>query len=176
MLVLQRMIGEVIVIGGEIEVSLQEIRGNDRARIGIQAPPDVTVHRKEIEPEDELQERRHRPGRGDQTDAAAARYAPCPARSAEANGAAMTRVVKRSPWRQTAARVHEHGLREVLVALEPGCLVLRLKGLRRALRINWETLYTRAAFVEADAGRLAKRNKIPRRRHVHTSVRRGAIM
>ena len=47
MLVLSRKLGEKIVIDGSIEVT---IVGLDRGkvRIGISAPPDVTVHRKEV--------------------------------------------------------------------------------------------------------------------------------
>jgi carbon storage regulator len=47
MLVLSRKLGEKIVIDGSIEVT---IVGLDRGkvRIGISAPPEVTVHRKEV--------------------------------------------------------------------------------------------------------------------------------
>ena len=38
---------EVIVIGADIEVSLVEVFG-DRARLGINAPRDVSIHRKEV--------------------------------------------------------------------------------------------------------------------------------
>jgi carbon storage regulator len=47
MLVLSRKLGEKIVIDGSIEIT---IVGLDRGkvRIGISAPPEVTVHRKEV--------------------------------------------------------------------------------------------------------------------------------
>ena len=38
---------EIIVIGDHIEVSLVDILG-DRVRLGINAPRDVSVHRKEV--------------------------------------------------------------------------------------------------------------------------------
>ena len=47
MLILTRRIGEEIVIGSEITVIVLSINGN-QARIGIDAPKDVSVHRKEI--------------------------------------------------------------------------------------------------------------------------------
>lgn len=47
MLVLTRKVGQSIVIGDEIEVVVLEVRG-EQVRIGIRAPKNVTVHRKEI--------------------------------------------------------------------------------------------------------------------------------
>jgi len=47
MLVLTRRINESIVINDDVSVLVVEIRG-DRVRLGIEAPKDVVVHRKEI--------------------------------------------------------------------------------------------------------------------------------
>lgn len=47
MLVLTRRVGESIVIGNGIVVKIVEIRG-DQIRVGITAPPQVTVHRQEV--------------------------------------------------------------------------------------------------------------------------------
>lgn len=47
MLVLSRQRGETIIIGDDIEITLIDIRG-DKARIGISAPKNLSVHRKEI--------------------------------------------------------------------------------------------------------------------------------
>ena len=47
MLVLSRKKGESIVIGDDIVVTIVEVRG-DKIRLGIEAPRDVPVHRKEI--------------------------------------------------------------------------------------------------------------------------------
>ncbi|MBM4074645.1 MAG: carbon storage regulator CsrA [Planctomycetes bacterium] len=47
MLVLSRKKNESIVIGETIVVTVVEIRG-DKVRLGIEAPRDVSVHRKEI--------------------------------------------------------------------------------------------------------------------------------
>lgn len=47
MLVLTRKIGEVIVIDGNIRISVAAIKG-DRVRIAIDAPPHIPVHRQEI--------------------------------------------------------------------------------------------------------------------------------
>ncbi|MCW5938297.1 MAG: carbon storage regulator CsrA [Fimbriimonadaceae bacterium] len=47
MLVLTRKINQSIVIGDGIEIVVLEVRG-EQVRLGIRAPRDVTVHRKEI--------------------------------------------------------------------------------------------------------------------------------
>lgn len=47
MLVLTRRLLESVVIGDDIEVFILEIRG-DRVRLGIRAPKDVPVHRREV--------------------------------------------------------------------------------------------------------------------------------
>jgi len=47
MLILTRRRGESIVIGGDIEVTLLQVQG-DQVRLGITAPKDVAVHRKEV--------------------------------------------------------------------------------------------------------------------------------
>jgi carbon storage regulator len=47
MLVLTRKVHQSIVIGEGIEVVVLEVRG-EQVRIGIRAPKDVAVHRKEI--------------------------------------------------------------------------------------------------------------------------------
>lgn len=46
MLVLSRRLSESIVLNQEITVTIVDIRG-DKVRLGIQAPPDATVHRAE---------------------------------------------------------------------------------------------------------------------------------
>jgi len=47
MLVLSRKKNESIVIGENVVVTVIEIRG-DKVRLGIEAPRDVAVHRKEV--------------------------------------------------------------------------------------------------------------------------------
>jgi carbon storage regulator len=47
MLVLTRKVHQSIVIGEGIEVVVLEVRG-EQVRLGIRAPKDVTVHRKEV--------------------------------------------------------------------------------------------------------------------------------
>jgi len=47
MLVLSRQRDETIVIGDEIEITIVDIRG-EKVRLGINAPPHVPVHRKEV--------------------------------------------------------------------------------------------------------------------------------
>ena len=48
MLVLSRRKDESIVIDGRIEVTIVDIRSR-RVSVGITAPKDITVHRKEIQ-------------------------------------------------------------------------------------------------------------------------------
>lgn len=47
MLVLSRKKDEIIDIGGGITVMVVEIRG-DKVRLGVDAPKDVTIHRREV--------------------------------------------------------------------------------------------------------------------------------
>ena len=47
MLVLTRKVSQSIVIGDGIEVVVLEVRG-EQVRLGIKAPKNVSVHRKEI--------------------------------------------------------------------------------------------------------------------------------
>ena len=47
MLVLTRKKGQSLMIGHDIELSIIDIQG-DQVRIGINAPKNVTIHRKEI--------------------------------------------------------------------------------------------------------------------------------
>ena len=52
MLILTRRVGESIVVGDDVTVTVFEVRG-DAVRIGIDAPRSVQVHRQEVY--DELQ-------------------------------------------------------------------------------------------------------------------------
>lgn len=47
MLILTRRVGEVLVIGDSIKVTVLSVQGN-QVRIGIDAPKDVAVHREEV--------------------------------------------------------------------------------------------------------------------------------
>lgn len=47
MLILTRRVGETIMIGEEVTITVLGVKGN-QVRIGINAPKDVAVHREEI--------------------------------------------------------------------------------------------------------------------------------
>ncbi|KEY91293.1 carbon storage regulator [Candidatus Photodesmus blepharus] len=47
MLILSRRIGETLVVGDEVTVTVLEVKGN-QVRIGVDAPREISVHRKEI--------------------------------------------------------------------------------------------------------------------------------
>jgi carbon storage regulator len=47
MLILNRKLGERIVIGSELTVTVLEVRGN-RVKLGFEGPPEIPIHREEI--------------------------------------------------------------------------------------------------------------------------------
>jgi carbon storage regulator len=47
MLILTRKVGEALMIGSDVTVTVMAVHGN-QVRIGINAPKDVAVHREEI--------------------------------------------------------------------------------------------------------------------------------
>jgi len=47
MLVLSRQRDETIIIGDDVEITVVDIRG-EKVRLGINAPPHIAVHRKEV--------------------------------------------------------------------------------------------------------------------------------
>ena len=47
MLILSRRVGETLMIGDEVTVTVLGVKGN-QVRIGVNAPKDVAVHRQEV--------------------------------------------------------------------------------------------------------------------------------
>ncbi|MCP4001859.1 MAG: carbon storage regulator CsrA [Gammaproteobacteria bacterium] len=47
MLILTRRVGETVVIGNDIDVTVLGVKGN-QVRLGVKAPREVSVHREEI--------------------------------------------------------------------------------------------------------------------------------
>ncbi len=47
MLILTRRVGETLMIGDDVTVTVLEVKGN-QVRIGVNAPREVAVHREEI--------------------------------------------------------------------------------------------------------------------------------
>ncbi|MDU8923541.1 carbon storage regulator CsrA [Pasteurellaceae bacterium LIM206] len=47
MLILTRKVGESLLIGDDVSITILNVRGN-QIKIGVNAPKDVSVHREEI--------------------------------------------------------------------------------------------------------------------------------
>lgn len=47
MLILTRRVGETLMVGDEVSVTVLGVKGN-QVRLGVNAPKDVAVHREEI--------------------------------------------------------------------------------------------------------------------------------
>ena len=80
MLILTRRVGETLMIGGEVSVTVLGVRGN-QVRIGVDAPKDVAVHREEIY-ERIRREEAGEPVEAEPTDGAGSMSAHAPARTA----------------------------------------------------------------------------------------------
>lgn len=64
MLILTRRVGETLMIGTDIVVTVLGVKGN-QVRIGVKAPKDVAVHREEIFEKIKHEEALHLPGHHD---------------------------------------------------------------------------------------------------------------
>jgi carbon storage regulator len=65
MLILTRRVGETVMIGDDVTITVLGVKGN-QVRVGINAPKNVAVHREEIY---ERIKREQQPGRDESPDA-----------------------------------------------------------------------------------------------------------
>lgn len=71
-------------------------------------------------------------------------------------------------WKESGVKVVEKGVeKELLIALEPNSILIRVKNSRQTLRLPMATAYNQAAFMQADAERSSKRTR--------RSVKRGKL-
>ena len=47
MLILTRRVGETVIIGNDVDVTVLGVKGN-QVRLGVKAPKEIAVHREEI--------------------------------------------------------------------------------------------------------------------------------
>ena len=106
MLILTRRVGETLMIGDQITVTILGVKGN-QVRVGVHAPKDVSVHREEIYERIQKETDESSGPSGHATRSSAASTANSPASSSTSSAPSTPRIQTRGAARRSRLPVDD---------------------------------------------------------------------